>query len=154
MFPEPAAGIKGLRLAVQAVKPKAMVTAGLGGVLRLAFPETRSLKLLPDPIGKEPPRDIIVSQPGDRPALITFTSGSTGRPKGIVRSSDFLMLQHELLEKLRRTQASDVDLISLPVFILSNLAAGAASVIPDGKLTRPAELNGAKLRKQIAEHRI
>ena len=154
MFPEPAAGIKGLRLAVDAVQPKAMVTAGMGGLLRLAFPETRSLKLLPDPIGKEPPRDILVSQPGSSPALITFTSGSTGRPKGIVRSADFLMLQHRLLENLRQTTPEDIDLISLPVFILSNLAAGAASVIPDGRLTRPAKLKGANLRSQIEEHGV
>ena len=154
MFPEPAAGLKGLRLAVQAVKPKAMATTAMGGVLRFAFPETRSLKVLPDPIGKEPPRDILVSQAGSSPALVTFTSGSTGRPKGIVRSSDFLMLQHTLLENLRRTSPDDVDLISLPVFILSNLAAGAASVIPAGKLTRPGKLSGARLRKQIAEHGV
>jgi acyl-coenzyme A synthetase/AMP-(fatty) acid ligase len=154
MFPEPAAGIRGLRLAVDAVRPKAMVTSGLGGVLRLVFPETRPLKLLPDPIGKEPPRDILASLPGSSPALITFTSGSTGRPKGIVRSADFLMLQHTLLEKLRRTTPEDIDLISLPVFILSNLAAGARSVIPEGKLTRPARLKGEKLRRQIEEHGV
>lgn len=154
MFPEPAAGIKGLRLAVQAVRPKAIATAGLGSVLRLAFPETRPLKLLPDPIGKEPGRNILTSRPGDAPALITFTSGSTGRPKGIVRSADFLMLQHDLLEKLRRTTPDDVDLISLPVFILSNLAAGATSVIPDGRLTRPAQLNGETLRRQIDVHGV
>lgn len=154
MFPEPAAGIKGLRLAVQAVRPKAIATAGLGSALRLVFPETRPLKLLPDPIGKEPGRNILASRPGDAPALITFTSGSTGRPKGIVRSADFLMLQHSLLEKLRQTTPNDVDLISLPVFILSNLAAGATSVIPDGKLTRPAELNGEKLRRQIELHGV
>ncbi|MDP3737619.1 MAG: AMP-binding protein [Hyphomonadaceae bacterium] len=154
MFPEPAAGIKGLRLAVQAVRPKAIATAGLGSVLRLVFPETRPLKLLPDPIGKEPGRNILTSRPGDAPALITFTSGSTGRPKGIVRSADFLMLQHGLLEKLRRTTPDDVDLISLPVFILSNLTTGATSVIPDGRLTRPADLNGEKLRRQIDLHRV
>ncbi len=154
MFPEPAAGLKGLRVAVQAAQPKAIVTAGIGHVLRLIFPELRRLKPLPDPNGKEPGRDILVHMPGDAPALVTFTSGSTGRPKGIVRSSDFLVLQHTLLEKLRQTKPSDVDLISLPVFILSNLAAGAASVIPAGKLTRPAQLDGAALRRQIAEHRV
>jgi acyl-coenzyme A synthetase/AMP-(fatty) acid ligase len=154
MFPEPAAGLKGLRLAVQAVRPKAIITPGMGGVLRLLFPETRALKLLPDPTGKEPGRDILAHLPGDAPALITFTSGSTGRPKGIVRSSDFLMLQHALLEKLRQTKPTDVDLISLPVFILSNLAAGATSVIPAGKLTRPAKLNGARLRRQMLDHRV
>jgi acyl-coenzyme A synthetase/AMP-(fatty) acid ligase len=153
MFPEPAAGIRGLRLACQAVRPKAIATAGIGGVIRLLLPELQRLKPLPDPNGMEPRRDILASQSGDAPALITFTSGSTGRPKGIVRSSDFLMLQHTLLEELRQTKPEDVDLISLPVFILSNLAAGAASVIPEGKLTRPAKLNGERLRQQIDMHR-
>ncbi len=154
MFPEPAAGLKGLRLAVQAVQPKAVATTGVGQILRLLFPESRRLMSLPEPNGYAVGRDILAHLQGDAPALITFTSGSTGRPKGIVRTSDFLVLQHTLLEKLRQTKPGDVDLISLPVFILSNLAAGAASVIPAGKLTRPAKLDGAALRRQIAEHRI
>ncbi|HEY7797135.1 MAG TPA: AMP-binding protein [Hyphomonadaceae bacterium] len=154
MFPEPAAGIRGLRLACQAVRPKAIATAGIGGIIRLLLPELQRLKPLPDPNGMEPRRDILASQSGDAPALITFTSGSTGRPKGIVRSSDFLMLQHTLLEKLRQTEPEDVDLISLPVFILSNLAVGATSVIPEGKLTRPAKLKGETLRQQIDDHRV
>ena len=154
MFPEPAAGLKGLRVAVQAAQPKAVVTAGIGHVLRQLIPELRALKLLPDIDDDAVGADAAKHLPGDAPALITFTSGSTGRPKGIVRSADFLMLQHELLEKLRRTQPEDVDLISLPVFILSNLAAGATSVIPAGKLTRPAQLDGGKLREQIASHKV
>ncbi|MDP3494685.1 MAG: AMP-binding protein [Hyphomonadaceae bacterium] len=154
MFPEPAAGLKGLRLAVQAAQPKAVATAGIGHVLRLLFPELRRLKSLGEPGAESVDREILAHLAGDAPALITFTSGSTGRPKGIVRTSDFLVLQHTLLENLRRTKPGDVDLISLPVFILSNLAAGAASVIPAGKLTRPAKLDGALLRKQIVDHRV
>jgi acyl-coenzyme A synthetase/AMP-(fatty) acid ligase len=154
MFPEPAAGLKGLRVAVRAVRPKAVVTTGIGHVLRLLFPELRRLKPLPEPNGKEPGRDVLEHLPGEAPALITFTSGSTGRPKGIVRSSDFLVLQHALLEKLRQTKPGDVDLISLPVFILSNLAAGATSVIPAGRLTRPAKLNGAAMRRQMLDHSV
>lgn len=154
MFPEPAAGLKGLRQAVQAAQPKAVVTTGIGHVLRLLFPELRRLKALGEPGAGSVYQEILAHLPGDAPALITFTSGSTGRPKGIVRTSDFLVLQHTLLENLRRTKPDNVDLISLPVFILSNLAAGAASVIPAGKLTRPAKLDGALLRKQIADHRV
>ncbi len=154
MFPEPAAGLKGLKLAIEAVHPKAMAAGTLGRVIRRVTPELWKLKMLPEPTGAEPKRSIVASQPGSSPALITFTSGSTGKPKGIVRSADFLMLQHALLEKLRQTTPDDVDLISLPVFILSNLAAGAASVIPAGKLTRPAQLNGAVLRKQVADNRV
>lgn len=154
MFPEPAAGLKGLRQAVQAAQPKAVATTGIGHVLRLLFPELRRLKALGEPGAGSVDQEILAHLPGDAPALITFTSGSTGRPKGIVRTSDFLVLQHTLLENLRRTKPGDVDLISLPVFILSNLAAGAASVIPAGKLTRPAKLDGELLRKQIADHRV
>jgi len=154
MFPEPAAGLKGLRVAVEAVRPKAVVTTGIGLILRLLFPELRQLKLLSDPGRDDVGEGVLAHLPGDAPALITFTSGSTGRPKGIARSSDFLVLQHTLLEKLRHTKPSDVDLISLPVFILSNLAAGAASVIPEGKLAQPAKLDGAALRRQISAHRV
>jgi acyl-coenzyme A synthetase/AMP-(fatty) acid ligase len=154
MFPEPAAGLKGLALAVEAARPKAIATTGLGRILRRFVRGLGKLKLVPDPIGREPKEERIIPTPGDAPALITFTSGSTGRPKGIVRSGDFLMLQHTLLENLRRTKPEDVDLISLPVFILSNLAAGATSVIPAGRLTRPAQLDGARLRRQMLEHRV
>lgn len=154
MFPEPAAGLSGLRQAVAAAKPKAVATTALGHVVRLAFPELRALKPLPEPGDDDAGEDVLAHLPDESPALITFTSGSTGRPKGIVRSAAFLMLQHELLEHVRRTKPGDVDLISLPVFILSNLAAGATSVIPAGKLTRPAKLDGARLRRQIADHTV
>lgn len=151
MFPEPATGLTGLRLAVQAAQPKAVATTALGHVIRLGFRELRALKGLPEPGDDDVGEEVLAHLPDDAPALITFTSGSTGRPKGIVRSAAFLMLQHELLEHVRDTQPGDVDLISLPVFILSNLAAGAASVIPAGRLTRPAKLDGARLRAQMAE---
>jgi acyl-coenzyme A synthetase/AMP-(fatty) acid ligase len=85
----------------------------------------------------------------DHAALITFTSGSTGRPKGVVRSAGFLALQHSLLEGIRGTTPEHVDLISLPVFVLSNLVAGATSVIPAGNLRRPASLNGRRIIAQM-----
>ena len=154
MFPEPAAGLTGLRQAVQAAKPKAVATAGIGHLIRLMFSELRALKALPEPGDDDLGEEVLARLGDDAPALITFTSGSTGRPKGISRSAAFLMLQHELLEHVRHTQPGDVDLISLPVFILSNLAAGATSVIPAGKLTRPAKLDGERLRRQMEEHRV
>lgn len=154
MFPEPAAGLTGLRQAVAAARPKAVVTSGIGHLIRLAFSDLRALKALPE-LGDDDLGEEVLAHRGDEaPALITFTSGSTGQPKGIARSAAFLMLQHELLENVRRTKPGDVDLISLPVFILSNLAAGATSVIPAGKLTRPAKLDGARLRQQMIKHRV
>jgi acyl-CoA synthetase (AMP-forming)/AMP-acid ligase II len=146
MFPEPAAGLKGLSLAVQAAQPKAMVAGALGRWLRPFVPALRGLPLLREPSQGAGDGDGPMDGDPRQPALITFTSGSTGRPKGIV--------QHDLLEHLRQTSPQDIDLISLPVFILSNLVAGATSVIPAGNLRRPARLDGARLLAQIAQHRV
>ena len=154
LFPEPAAGFAGLATAVEAARPKAMVAGGLGRALRLVSPALRRLPLLPGADDAGPGDGPLERVGDDAPALITFTSGSTGRPKGIVRSAGFLQLQHALLEDIRATRPDHVDLISLPVFILSNLAAGATSVLPAGNLRRPARLDGARLRAQIAAHRI
>ena len=154
VFPEPGAGLAGVRHAVAAAQPKAMAAGSLARTLRPFVPELRALPVLPEaatgPYGDGP----LQSTDAGSPALITFTSGSTGRPKGVVRSVGFLQLQHRLLEQVRRTTPEDVDLISLPVFILSNLTAGAASVIPAGDLRRPGSLDGARLRRQAARHRV
>ncbi|MBS1990821.1 MAG: acyl--CoA ligase [Cyanobacteria bacterium SZAS LIN-3] len=74
----------------------------------------------------------VVAVPKDHPALITFTSGSTGMPKGILRSHGFLVEQAKLL---RRTLPPDANaefmqvLTTLPMFILSTLAAGDTAII-------------------------
>ncbi len=155
MFPEPAAGLKGLAVAVEAARPRAIVAGPLARTLRPFVGALRGLPVLPEPNeGMVSGDGILTRLPEDAPALITFTSGSTGRPKGIVRSARFLLLQHALLEALRKTQPRHRDLISLPVFILSNLAEGAASVIPAGDLKRPASLSGLGLRQQLARERV
>ena len=57
-----------------------------------------------------------------------------------MKSTGFLIHQHELVEDMLRPDEGDIDLISLPVFVLSNLASGVTSVIPEGDLRRPGEL--------------
>ncbi len=154
LFPEPAAGIAGLRHAVQATQPKVMAAGALGRAIRLVHPWLRELPLAGHRVvdhGDDAP----VARVGEHtPALITFTSGSTGRPKGVMRTIGFLMLQHRLIEHVRQTSPGDVDLISLPVFVLSNLAAGAATVLPNGPISRPARLSGPKMRDQIESHSV
>jgi olefin beta-lactone synthetase len=88
--------------------------------------------------------------PGDAPALITFTTGSTGRPKAAARSHDFLWAQHQALAGHLSLTSDDVDMPGLPVFVLNNLALGIPSIIPDFNPARPAEIEPARILRQVA----
>src|SRR5690606_6977711 len=86
-----------------------------------------------------PPAEV----PGDAAALITFTTGSTGRPKAAVRSHALLWAQHEALAEHLRLRPGDVDMPTLPIFVLNNLALGLTSAIPDFDPRRPADIDPA-----------
>ncbi len=90
----------------------------------------------------------------DTPALITFTSGSTHIPKAIVRTHYFLIQQYEVLDKNIDYQEGDVDLATMPVFTLANLAKGITTVIPNDSLSDISKLNAKRLVAQIKEHHI
>jgi len=88
------------------------------------------------------------AQPEDA-ALVTFTSGSTGVPKGAVRTQGFLLAQYRALAPSIALEAGDVDLATLPVFTLANLAAGVTTVIPDVDLRKPGAVDAARVWTQI-----
>lgn len=88
------------------------------------------------------------AQPEDA-ALVTFTSGSTGVPKGAVRTQGFLLAQYRALAPSIALEAGDVDLATLPVFTLANLAAGVTTVIPDVELRKPGAVDAARVWAQI-----
>ncbi len=79
----------------------------------------------------------------DAPALITFTSGSTGRPKAVARSHGFLLAQHRAISRTLGLRAGDVDLTTLPIAVLANLASGVTSVL-SGKDIRQPNANDAE----------
>lgn len=87
------------------------------------------------------------------PALITFTSGSTGKPKAAVRTHAFLLKQYEVLSKNMLFAKREVDMSTLPVFVLANLAAGMHSVIPNVNLLQPAKVDGKLLLADIIKYK-
>jgi acyl-CoA synthetase (AMP-forming)/AMP-acid ligase II len=85
----------------------------------------------------------------DDPALITFTTGSTGSPKAAVRSHGLLWAQHLALAHHLGLRPDDVDMPTLPIFVLNNLALGVPSVLPDFDPRRPADIDPARIMSQI-----
>ena len=86
-------------------------------------------------------------------ALLTFTSGSTGQPKAAVRSHAFLAAQHAALQDAVELRAGDVDLATLPIFALANIASGVTTLIPDADLRRPGAVDAAPILKQVVAER-
>ena len=87
-------------------------------------------------------------------ALLTFTSGSTGVPKAAVRTHGFLLAQHAALAESIELEPGEVDLPTLPIFVLANLASGVTSVIPQGDLRRPGFIEPRPVLAQIERHRV
>ena len=91
---------------------------------------------------------------GSTPALISFTSGSTGFPKIIMRTHEFLLGQHNVLEKNLKFERETAVYSSFPIFLLSHMATGTTTFIPDLNWRKPVESDFGNIVKQITENNI
>ena len=152
VFPEPSAGLAGLRHAVATAAPSYFVgPAWLGALAAITGLRPALARALPHghqaATATPPP-----PWPAAHPALISFTSGSTGRPKGIVRSHGFLLAQHRALAPLlapaaHSPAAASIDMVCLPLFVLVELGIGVTSVLPGGT-------DAPRLARQMAQHGV
>ena len=148
VFPEPALGLAGLRHAVAAARPRAVVTTWPYTLIR-ALPWLWGLPGFHPRRGGPPPP--LAALGADEPALISFTSGTSGAPKGIVRSQGFLMAQRAAVARLLDSPEPEIDLVAFPVFVLINLAAGRCSALPNWGLARQDQVTAAALAAWIAQ---
>ncbi|HEX7026184.1 MAG TPA: AMP-binding protein [Gammaproteobacteria bacterium] len=86
---------------------------------------------------------------GQDPALITFTSGSTGMPKGVCRTHEFLINQHNAIAHALDNAARQIEINTLPVFVLSSIGSGLTVVIPECDLRRPGDIDPGPVVTQI-----
>ena len=161
MIIEPGAGRRGIAEACAMASPRAVFAPARVLALALTIPAVRRIRLritsswwfptarrLAASRSLAPDRHVACFA-ADAPAILTFTSGSTGEPKGAVRSHSLLEAQHLALRSVA-ANAGDVDLVSLPVVVLANLAAGATSILADVDARRLATADLQGVRGQIA----
>ena len=158
-----------LRLATPALRaiPVPIVLGGIVPAERFARDQARGSRTArattaPGPMGGSAP-----SAGGDWPpdsgcarvletdaALVTFTTGSSGTPKAAARTHGLLWAQHLALQQHLAPREEDIDLPTLPVFVLNNLAAGVTSVLPDMDPRRPADVDPARVVAQMERERV
>lgn len=161
MFLDPSAGREHIARCCAIRPPAALIASPKAQLLRLISPALRRIpqhfvfgNFIPGAIpwsraDRLAPHLPIAPCTDDTPALITFTSGSTGQPKAAVRSHGFLLAQHRVLERAILLTPGAIDLTTLPVFVLANLASGVTSLLPDADLRRPGAICPAAVLAQI-----
>lgn len=143
---------KRLSAAVRLADPAAFIGSPRAHLLRLLSREVRRISRAFTPGSarlRGGARSLVHVARADAPALVTFTTGSTGAPKAAARTHGFLMAQHEALAAHLQLRADDVDMPTLPVFVLNNLALGVPSVIPDADPRRPADIDPERVYRQM-----
>ncbi|MGE0128394.1 MAG: AMP-binding protein [Blastocatellales bacterium] len=168
MFLDPSAGREHIERCCAMAEPQALIAAAFAHALRLISPAVRRIPrkfvigpALPGAVSihqawrakRLPPATEIVSCAPDHAALLTFTSGSTGEPKAALRTHGFLLAQHRAIERSLALAAGEIDLTTLPIFALANLASGVTSVIPHADLRFPGAIDPSPLMRQIRAHR-
>jgi acyl-CoA synthetase (AMP-forming)/AMP-acid ligase II len=160
VFVDPSAGRERLNRSVARVRPDAFVAVPRAHWLRLTSPAIRAIPIKAAIGGGVPGAAAIARRVSDAaasiepcdpdtPAIITFTSGSTGEPKAAVRTHGFLIAQHGALVDSLELAPGEIDLCTLPIFLLANLASGVTSVIPDADLRAPGAIDPAPVDAQI-----
>jgi acyl-CoA synthetase (AMP-forming)/AMP-acid ligase II len=164
MFLDPSAGREHIERCCALHAPRGFIAGAKAHLLRLLSPALRRIprKFV---IGLSvlgairwsradalPPRQHIESVAAEAPALLTFTSGSTGQPKAAVRSHGFLLAQHAALADSLHLTRGEVDMATMPIVLLANLASGVTSLIPSVDLRYPGAIDPAPVIAQIQMH--
>ncbi len=164
MFIDPSAGKEHIERCCALHPPRALIACTRAHLLRLWSPALRRIPRkfvigLPVPgavswgrSARLPPSAEPLPCDPETPALLTFTSGSTGQPKAAVRTHGFLLAQHRVLEASLHLTAGMVDLTTLPIVLLANLASGITSLIPNVDLRYPGAIDPVPVLTQIRTH--
>lgn len=143
-------GAKFVDDSINRLRPDMIICDHMTGFVRNLYAQMRRIKTLkinqPDQ-----PVDIVKLESG-HPAILTFTSGTTGVPKVAVRTHEFLVDQYNALTADLDFDENHVDLGTLPVFTLANLASNMTTLLPDKSYL--SKINAKKLSAKMDRERV
>ena len=122
-------GTKFVNDSIKRLRPDIIICDHVTGFIRNIYAQMRRVKMLKINQSDKPVN--IAKLESEHPAIMTFTSGSTGVPKIAVRTHEFLVNQYNALTAHLDFDENHVDLGTLPVFTLANLASNMTTLLPD-----------------------
>jgi len=138
-------GSKFVSDSIERLKPDVMICDSITGFVRMMYSKMRRMKTIHIKC-VDGPVDI-EKVDAEHPAILTFTSGTTGVPKIAVRTHGFLINQYQVLCGHIDFNENHIDLGTLPVFTLANLAAHITTLLPYKSYT--SKINAANLAQKM-----
>ena len=143
-------GTKFVNDSINRLRPGIIICDHITGFVRNIYAQMRRIKMLKINQSDQP-ADIVKLKSG-HPAILTFTSGSTGVPKIAVRTHEFLVNQYNALTEHLDFDENHIDLGTLPVFTLANLASKMTTLLPDKSYR--SKIKAKKLAAKMDSERV
>jgi acyl-CoA synthetase (AMP-forming)/AMP-acid ligase II len=154
------AGRRRIEKAMRTVSCRGFVFCGRGAILGMLCKEVRNIpvrtgirqlkRFVPKQKAFMPAENVLESDT----ALVTFTTGSTGSPKAANRTHGFLLAQNMAVRNHLLQTPDQVTMVTLPVFVMNNLAVGNISVLPCINFARPHIYRPERVIRDISRYSV
>ena len=158
MYVDPGQGLRALTRSLRAYAPRAILLGGMVGMIVRIIPELKRIPVrvrVDSASRRQQQREqaalTILPRANADGALLTFTSGSTAEPKAVLRTHGFLREQLRMLQPLTATPGVTAQIVTMPMFVMSNLAEGITSILPACDVRHPSAINFQALWTQLEQ---
>jgi acyl-CoA synthetase (AMP-forming)/AMP-acid ligase II len=156
MYVDPGRGLRAATRSLRSYPPRGILLTPAVRMLVGIIPDLDRIPVRiivrdrrPRPVATMPPGLCVEPRANADGALLTFTSGSTGEPKAVLRSHGFLQQQLAMLQPLSGDAGIVNQVVTMPMFVLSNLVQGITSILPACDIRKPSTINFRILFSQL-----